>query len=170
MKKEVEKLKAIENKNIIEHKIEKIESTLEIIQTQIQKDVVKEGNATTKSQTITKDMVEEKILKGYENDCKRILMIHNKFDLDDVNCNKCQFKSHSQGLLKIHKREKHGTNETFENVIEGIKNDIEDHVRTLEAMCEDDKVFYRMTCQKRDFKNNSEGNLRMHERDIHNQN
>ena len=58
----------------------------------------------------------EKILMGFENDCNRFLVIHKTFDLDDVLCDKCKFKSHSQGLLEIHKQTKHKSNETFEDI------------------------------------------------------
>ena len=109
----------------------------------------------------------EKILMGFENDCTRTLIIHKKFDLDDVFCEKCKFKTHSQGLLKIHKQKKHTSNDTFEDIVDGFKNDIEDHVRTLEAMCEDEDVIYKMKCDKCEYRNNSEGNLRIHKRDVH---
>jgi DNA-directed RNA polymerase subunit M/transcription elongation factor TFIIS len=104
---------------------------------------------------------------GFDNECNRILVIHKKFDLDDVLCDKCKFKSHSQGLLKIHKQKKQTNNDTFEDVVEGFKNDIEDHIRTLEAMCEAAEVFYKMKCDKCEYRNNSEGNLRIHKRDLH---
>ena len=120
-----------------------------------------------KTQAFPKDVIEENIIKGYQNDCETILLVHQKFELDDVVCNICEFKSHSQGLLSIHKHEKHKSNDTFETIVEGFKNDIENHIRTLEAMCEDDDVINGMKCDKCKFRNNSEGNLRIHERDVH---
>ena len=69
----------------------------------------------------------------------------------------------------MHKQKKHKSNDTFEDVIEGFKNDIKDHVRTLGAMCEEDDVINRIKCDKCEYRNNSEGNLKIHKRDIHNQ-
>ena len=83
---------------------------------------------------------------------------------------KCEFKSHSEGLLRTHKLEDHQRKETFETVVDGFRNDIEDHVRTLEAMCEDDDVINKMRCDKCKYRNNSEGNLRIHQRDLHGKN
>ena len=50
---------------------------------------------------IPKDIIEENILKGYNNDCEKI--VHKKFDLENVGRKQCGFESHSEGLLKIHK-------------------------------------------------------------------
>ena len=68
----------------------------------------------------------------------------------------------------MHKQKRHNSNDKFEDIIEGFKNDIEDHVRTLEAMCEENDVINRMKYDKCEYKNNSEGNLRIHKRDVHN--
>ena len=157
--------------------MEELEKKLASVVKETNNKVVSEDNGcdnnvdqSTKKGPNTKDWIEEeKIILGFENDCKRILIIHQKFDLDDVHCDKCQFKSHSQGLLRMHKQKKHKSNNTFEDVIEGFKNDIKDHVRTLEAMCEEDDVINRMKCDKCEYRNNSEGNLRIHKRDVHNQ-
>ena len=158
-------------------KMEELEKKLASVVKETNNKVVSEDNGcdnkvdqSTKKGPNTKDWIEEeKIILGFENDCNRILIIHQKFDLDDVHCDKCQFKSHSQGLLRMHKQKKHNSNDTFVNIIEGFKNDIEDHVRTLEAMCEEDDVINRMKCDQCEYKNNSEGNLRIHKRDVHNQ-
>jgi hypothetical protein len=83
--------------------------------------------------TITKGVIEENIIKGYQNDCAKILVIHKKYDLDDVVCKKFEFKSHSEGLLRIHNHENHESNDTFETIEEGFKKDINDHIRTLET-------------------------------------
>ena len=80
---------------------------------------------------------------------------------------KCEFKSHSEGLLRIHKLEDHQRKETFETIVDGFRNDIDDHVRTLEAMCEDDDVINKIKCDKCKYRNNSEGNWRIHQRDLH---
>jgi hypothetical protein len=47
-----------------------------------------------------KNVIEENIIKGYQNDCEKFLIVHQKFELDDVDYNiLCEFKSHSHMLL-----------------------------------------------------------------------
>ena len=162
----IQMLKNRKDEDILAKKIEKVEAALKLIQTDAKKEVAIVKNDESKK-VITKDIIEENIIKGYQNDCEKILVVHKKFDLDNVVCKQCGFESHSEGLLRIHKHENHKSNDTFETIVEGFENDIHDHVRTLEAMCEDDNVINRMKCDKCKYKNNSEGNLKIHERETH---
>ena len=72
-----------------------------------------------------KDVAEENIIKGFQKDCEKILIVHQKFDLDNVYCKKCEFKAHSEGLLRIYKLKNHQSNQTFETFVEGFRSDLD---------------------------------------------
>ena len=80
-------------------KMEELEKKLASVIKEINNKVISEDNGgdnkvdqATKKGPNTKDWVEEeKIILGFENDCNRILIIHQTFDLDHLHCDKCQF-------------------------------------------------------------------------------
>ena len=72
-----------------------------------------------------KDVVEENIIKGFQKDCEKILIVHQKFDHDNVYCKKCEFKAHSERLLRIYKLKNHQSNQTFETFVEGFRSDLD---------------------------------------------
>ena len=82
-----------------------------------------------------KDVAEENIIKGFQKDCEKILIVHQKFDLDNVYCKKCEFKAHSERLLRIYKLKNHQSNQTFETFVEGFRSDL-DNTSELWKKCE----------------------------------
>ena len=85
-------------------------------------------------------------------------------DVESQKCKKCDFVSHSEGLLRKHRVEYHKLNETFQNHFLGFEINIPKHIEVLKAM--GDEV-YTTKCDKCDYKVSSEGKLEMHKNNNH---
>ena len=82
---------------------------------------------------IPKDVIEERLSAGYKNDVKVMLLDFQNSGLDTQSqrCEKCEYKSHSEGLLREHNLSKHKNKETKENIILGYEFDMQRHLRVL---------------------------------------
>ena len=84
--------------------------------------------------------------------------------MSEIKCEKCSFDTHSEGLIRKHRRTTHNIKETIQNIILGFKNDMFHHLVLLEALGELNKI----TCTSCNYKTNSKGELEMHEQERHN--
>jgi hypothetical protein len=78
-------------------KIEELKIKLATVVLDVNNKAISNGNVdekldqNKKIELNTENWIEkEKILMGFENDCNQILVIHKKFDLNDVLCDKCK--------------------------------------------------------------------------------
>ena len=128
------------------------------------------GNKTPKPPSVPntkvkKEDIENEIISEFEIDSAKIytLMKDCGLELTGYKCKKCDYECHSDGLRK-HKRTTHQLNESNQNIMLGFKNDIGNYVYLLETMGDD---LNQITCGKCEFKCNSKGDLKMHEKEIH---
>ena len=114
------------------------------------------------------DQSEKEILKGYENDMKRLRIIQAEFEIYNASkkCKECKFASNSHGLIKLHENNVHNKTNSYENIMEGFEIDDEQYVEVLSENI-GDEAFERYNCEKCNFKNHSEGTLKVHEYDSH---
>ena len=82
-----------------------------------------------------KEVIKENIIEGFENESKDILKMRENRGLDVLSqkCKKCDFETHSEGLLRLHKGSTHGNKETNQNIILGFELDLRTHLGVLEA-------------------------------------
>ena len=128
------------------------------------------GNKTPKPPSVPntkvkKEDIENEIISEFEIDSAKIytLMKDCGLELTGYKCKKCDYECHSDGLRK-HKRTTHQLNESNQNIMLGFKNDIGNYVYLLETIGDD---LNQITCGKCEFKCNSKGDLKMHEKEIH---
>ena len=72
---------------------------------------------------ITKDVIEERLTAAYKNDIKVMLDDFTNAGLDTLSqrCDKCDHRTHSEGLLREHQRNKHNIKESQQNIIMGFE-------------------------------------------------
>ena len=131
-------------------------------------DRLRKPKRKTKS-TLKEQLKEESeniAFKEFVNESDDILDLRVKCGLDNTEhkCKKCEYQSHSEGHLKIHKRTIHNLKENVESIICGFKADTIHHAYLLETMGENVDKF---TCDKCEFKTHSKGNFTIHNSDLH---
>ena len=131
-------------------------------------DRLRKPKRKTKS-TLKQQLKEESeniAFKEFVNESDDILDLRVKCGLDNTEhkCKKCEYQSHSEGHLKIHKRTIHNLKENVESIICGFKADTIHHAYLLETMGENVDKF---TCDKCEFKTHSKGNFTIHNSDLH---
>ena len=116
-----------------------------------------------------KEIKEERILKEFEKDCEKFLEVRKDcgLDIESQKCKKCDFVSHSEGLLRKHRVEDHKLKETYQNRVLGYEIDLNKHIEVLAAMGHD---IYTSQCNKCDHKASSAGKLEMHKSNNHEEN
>ena len=116
---------------------------------------------------ISKEDRENEVISEFEKDCNDIFESRKNcgLDLAEMKCKTCRFETHSEGILRKHKRTAHRIKETNQNIILGFKNDVFHHLKLLEALGELDKI----TCGVCNYKTNSKGELKLHEHERHEQ-
>lgn len=85
-------------------------------------------------------------------------------DVTSQKCKKCDFETHSEGLLRQHKVTNHHIKETNQNIILGYEFDMQRHVKVLEAM---EVGLDTFKCQECVFKTHSEGKFTLHKLTTH---
>ena len=118
-----------------------------------------------KPKKVTKEDKENEIIAEFEMDNSEIFEARKNcgLDLTELKCKKCGFETHSEGMLRKHKRTVHQIKESNQNIILGFKNDAFHHVKLLEALGELNKI----VCRSCDYKTNSKGELKIHEHENH---
>ena len=84
--------------------------------------------------------------------------------MESQKCKKCDFVSHSEGLLRKHRNEDHKLKDSFQNLVLGYEIDLKKHIEVLQAMGEE---IYIINCDECEFKASSEGKLEMHMNNKH---
>ena len=104
---------------------------------------------------LTKEDRENDVISEFENDCNDIFETRKNcgLDLSEIKCKTCSFDTHSEGLMRKHKRTAHRIKETNQNIILGFKNDMFHHLKLLEDLGELNKI----TCAACNYKTNSKG-------------
>ena len=177
--KEIELLKIKFSDNIVKENIDSLGEAIKLIKKDLEskevklqqildKQINKANEPDFQTHEPNKETIEKNIMEGFENDSKDILDVRKNCGLDIASqkCNKCKFKTHSEGLLRNHGKEVHKLNKTFENIVEGFEIDSKKHLELLKVMYEDDDI-QKVKCKKCDFKTHSGGKLKMHEREKH---
>ena len=85
--------------------------------------------------------------------------------MNSQKCKKCDFESHSVGLLRRHKVAIHNMKETYENIIIGFEFDVDTNIEVMKAMDEGDIKFFK--CENCDFNTHSKGKLMKHINNMH---
>ena len=118
------------------------------------------------SKSKIKELKEAGIIKGFEKDCGTFfdLKINCGLDAKSQKCKKCDFETHSEGLLRMHKVKDHNLKETFQNIVLGFEFDLERHIQVLTAMGEDINT---KKCDECEYKTSSDGKLQMHRTNNH---
>ena len=128
--------------------------------------VSKHKNKPKLSKSKIKELLEANIIKGFEKDCKVMfeLRMNCGLDVKSQKCKKCEFQTHSEGLLRRHKETEHNLKQTMVNLILGFECDIEKHVEVLKTMGEEEET---IKCDQCEYKTHSEGRLIIHENNTH---
>ena len=154
---EIECLELGVNRNKLDDPIEK-----EIITKSINKEPesVKE-KPKGKKKKLTKDIIQTEIIEEFKKDGNRILEDRNDLgrDVYSKKCKKCDYETHSEGVLRVHKVEDHKLKESKENIIIGFNNDVKDHIAILTELQEN---LNNVRCDQCDFTTHSLGLLKIH--------
>ena len=86
VKMEIQMLKNRKDEDILAKKIKKVEAALKLIQTDAKKEVEIVKNDESKK-VITKDIIEENIIKGYQNDCEKFFLFTRNLTLTILSAN-----------------------------------------------------------------------------------
>ena len=86
--------------------------------------------------------------------------------VDAKNCTKCEFVSHSEGKLRKHERSTHQAIDSKTKIIMGFKSDIQEYFNIMNDMGVGEDI-EEIDCQICDFKTKSNGELKMHEQEMH---
>ena len=88
-----------------------------------------------------KNNVEESIITACENDSKKIYDERRncELSLNDQKCDKCNFATHSKGVLKMHERDTHAAKLSFKDILYGFEVDEEFFKMLIETMYEGEK-------------------------------
>ena len=123
------------------------------------KDVKEKTKA--KKNKLTKDAIQVNIIEEFKKDGENILEDRNDYGCDvfSKKCRKCDYETHSEGVLRLHKVEDHNTKESKENIIIGFKNDIEEHIKFLNEM---EEKLKEIKCDQFSFMTHSFGHLQIH--------
>ena len=116
--------------------------------------------------------LENEVIDEFEKDDRNILALKEKTGLDmkilvDVkNCSKCEFETHSEGQLRKHNRYTHMVIEPNTNIIFGFKKDIQEYFKIFKEMGVGEEIG-EIDCQICNFKTKSNGEMKMHEQEMH---
>ena len=113
-----------------------------------------------------KELKEKKMLEAFEKDCAIFgeMRINCGLDTKYKTCRKCDFETHSEYLLRMHKERDHNLKQTFQNLVLGYECDIGSHLEVLKPM---EEPIDTVKCAECDFKSCSEGKVEMHKVEYH---
>ena len=127
---------------------------------------VKKNSETVKPKPkrtkITKKVFEERLIIAYVWDAELMLKDFDNSELVSNNqeCKKCEFYTHSEGMLRRHKVLIHDSGkETNQNIIIGFEADVQRHYKVLESK---GKSLENFKCDECDYKIYSSGKLTLH--------
>ena len=128
--------------------------------------VVIESVLKTKTRKLKKEENEDFIINDFEDDCRDIFTVKTNcgLELSEHKCKKCEYETHSLGLLRNHNKTVHKLKESFQNILIGFENDMRAHLYLLETMKEPTNKF---KCDQCAIATHSKGKLRMHEYEMH---
>ena len=128
--------------------------------------VIVESVLKTKPRKLKKEEKENLITKDFEDDCRDIFTVKTNcgLELSEHKCKKCEYETHSLGLLRNHNKIVHKLKESFQNILIGFENDLRAHLYLLETMEEPTNKF---KCDQCAFATHSKGKLRVHEYEMH---
>ena len=127
---------------------------------------VKKNSETVKPKPkrtkITKKVIEERLISAYVWDAELMLkdFDNSELVLNNQECKKCEFDTHSEGMLRRHKVLIHDSGkETNQNIIIGFEADVQRHYKVLESK---GKSLENFKCEECDYKIYSSGKLTLH--------
>ena len=85
-------------------------------------------------------------------------------DLGVNKCKKCEFVTHSEGILRKHKVNVHKVKESYENIILCFKTDFQSFCQLLKTMDEEPTT---IKCNECEFKTKNKGELQIHINNLH---
>ena len=120
-------------------------------------------NKSKKNMNKEKEKIHDVILKAFEKDAGDHFCVNNECGLNNESqkCSRCKFITHSMGLLRMHEKKSHKVYNNFEKIIDGFKFDNKKFFEVLSAMY-NGKELYTNECEKCDFKTHSDGLLKLH--------
>ena len=121
---------------------------------------------TRLSKSKIKELKEAKSLEAFENDCKIFGELRSNCGLDVTfkTCRKCDFESHSEFLLRLHKERDHNIKQTFQNLVLGYEYDLQYHIEVLKPM---DEPIETLKCSECDYITCTEGKIMIHKTEQH---
>jgi hypothetical protein len=89
-----------------------------------------------KTRKLKKEDKENLITEDFEGDCKDIFTVKTNcgLELSEHKYKKCEYETHSLGLLWNHNKTVHKLKETFQNILIGFENNMRAHLYLLETM------------------------------------
>jgi hypothetical protein len=127
-------------KEAVEHSLDKIKCEVKHQSSKVETEVSEnKSKSKVKTKKPTKDDIDNDIIKEFENDSEDIFTLKKNcgLDLTAHRCKKCDFETHSKGILRKHKRTTHQLKESSLNIILGFKIDIQNYVYILETIGEE---------------------------------
>ena len=118
------------------------------------------------SKSKIKELKEKKMLEAFEKDCELFgeMRINCGLDMHYKTCRKCDFETHSEYLLRIHKERDHNLKQTFQNLQLGYDCDLKAHIEVLKPM---EEPIDTSKCPECYLKFCSEGKVEMHKVESH---
>ena len=108
----------------------------------------------------------EMLIDAYVEDAELMAkdLESSRLYIESKSCEKCEFTTKSDGMIRRHKIIKHGKQETEQNIMLGFESDMQQYRNILEIMRKDLRQF---TCEKCDFVSHSKGKLTLHKLTTH---
>ena len=100
-----------------------------------------------------KENVQDVILKAFKKESEEHYNVNQDCGLNNKcqKCSRCNFITHSMGLLRIHEKKSHKLYHNFDKVVDGFKFDSKKYFEVLSAMYDGDDL-YRNQCDECNFK------------------
>ena len=118
------------------------------------------------SKSKIKELKERKMIEAFETDCAIFGEMRTNCGLDVKFkiCRKCDFETHSEYILRMHKERDHNIKQTFQNLLLGYECDLQSHIEVLKPM---EEPIDTINCTECDFKSCSIGKIEMHKVEHH---
>ena len=169
-------VEGLKGRNITIFKTKAVDNPTKTVTTSKNKDeenIMKKNIETTdkppkpKRIKITKKVIEDRLISAYVFDAELMFIDFANSELELINqeCKKCEFETHSEGMLRRHKVIIHDSGkETNQSIILGFEADVQRHCKVLESK---GKSLENFKCEECDYKIYSSGKLTLHQLTTH---